>query len=131
VEACLGSLAQHRLGVISNGQRSQQVKKLERTGIIDKFDCILISEECGHSKPGAEIFRHACALAGEPAERAIYVGDRYDVDAVGARQAGLAGVWLDRRGNASAEHKPPIVGSLCELPWTVDSIERMLRNPAG
>jgi putative hydrolase of the HAD superfamily len=30
--------------------------------------------------------------------QAVHVGDRLDTDAVGARDAGLHGVWLDRSG---------------------------------
>jgi putative hydrolase of the HAD superfamily len=122
VAPCLDGLNRHQLGVISNGQRSQQVRKLERTGIIDRFGCIVISEDCGRAKPDAEIFRRACALIGESPGRTLYVGDSYDLDAMGARRAGLVGVWLDRAGSASSVHVPPVVRSLRELPHVVDSM---------
>jgi putative hydrolase of the HAD superfamily len=112
---CLDRLSGHRLGIVSNGQTSHQRGKLARTGITDRFDCILISEECGHAKPAAEIFLAACSRLGESPAGAIYIGDRYDVDAEGARRAGLRGVWLDRRARAGAEHLPPIISSLDDL----------------
>jgi len=52
----LDNLSRYRLGVVSNGQAHQQRMKLQRTGISGKFDCIVISEECGYAKPNPEIF---------------------------------------------------------------------------
>jgi FMN phosphatase YigB (HAD superfamily) len=40
-------------------------------------------------KPHARGFLHACAIWGLPPERVIYVGDRPEVDAVGAAGAGM------------------------------------------
>ena len=112
VVPCLDGLSQYRLGVISNGQGDQQRKKLARTGIADRFECIVISEECGCAKPDAAIFLRACTLLGERPGSAVYVGDRYDIDAQAARAAGLQGIWLDRKGKATAGHAPPIIGAL-------------------
>jgi putative hydrolase of the HAD superfamily len=66
---------------------------------------------------------------GEPVTRAVYIGDRYDVDAEGARRAGLRGVWLDRYGRAGAEHEPPIISSLDELDPIL--LARVARLPRG
>lgn len=112
---CLDALAEHRLGVITNGQGDQQRSKLTKTGIMDRFECVLISEECGFAKPDSMIFLRACSLLGERPENTVYVGDRYDLDAQAARMAGLRGVWLDRKGNATAEHEPPIIVTLDRL----------------
>ena len=112
---CLDGLSGFRLGVITNGQGDQQRRKLVRTGILDRFECVLISGECGCSKPDPAIFVRACASVGELPENSVYVGDRYDIDAQAARRAGLHGIWLDRKRTANASHTPPIVGSLGEL----------------
>lgn len=109
---CLDGLSQHCLGVISSGQGDQQRRKLAQTGIGDRFECILISEECGCAKPDATIFLRACALLGERPGNSVYVGDRYERDAQAARTAGLQGVWLDRKGRAMAGHAPPIIRTL-------------------
>ena len=114
---CLDRLTRggHRLGIISNGQSDHQRTKLARCGIAERFEHILISEECGYHKPAPEIFAQACSLMGAPAGHVFYIGDRYDVDAEGARRAGLRGVWLDRNARAGAEHEPPIIANLDEL----------------
>jgi putative hydrolase of the HAD superfamily len=112
---CLDSLAQHRLGVISNGQGALQRRKLTQTGIADRFGCVVISADFGRAKPDPAIFLRACAELGESPANSVYVGDRYDLDAQGARAAGLQGVWLDRKRGATAEHLPPIIASLESL----------------
>jgi putative hydrolase of the HAD superfamily len=124
---CLQYLQGHRLGIISNGPSDEQRMKLVRTGIAEKFACILISEECGVAKPANEIFLQACEAMGEHPSNALYVGDRYDLDAEPSRRAGLCGVWLDRHGRQTLEHLPPVINGLQELPALVDSIAQRSR----
>ncbi len=116
---CLDRLADHQLGVISNGQSEQQRKKLARLNIADRFDYVLISEECNWAKPQVEIFAHALSCLRQDADAALYVGDRYELDAAPARRAGLCGVWLDRHRSASERDHLPTIGSLLELPQLV------------
>jgi len=120
---CLNSLSRHQLGVITNGQSNEQRSKLARTGIIDAFSYVLVSDECGFAKPAAAVFHRACADLGVRPGETVYVGDRYDLDAGAARRAGLRGVWLDRRQMRNGDHLPPIICSLRELPALVEAIE--------
>jgi putative hydrolase of the HAD superfamily len=119
---CLDALSGHRLGVVSNGLGQQQRDKLARTGIIDRFERVVISAEVGERKPDAAIFLHACANAGCVPSEVVYIGDRYETDALGARRAGLTGVWLDRDGARSAAHDGPIVTGLAEFVGLVNTI---------
>ena len=90
------------VAVLTNGDPRQQRLKLERTGLIGRFDRILTPTEVGAPKPDPTAFVTACtALAVEPA-RTAYVGDNLEVDAVGASAAGLRGIWLDRLGTTGA-----------------------------
>jgi putative hydrolase of the HAD superfamily len=83
----------------------------------------MISEYCGCAKPNPKIFRAACAASGVSPRDAAYVGDMYDIDAQGARDAGLTGIWLDRRRIAAPPHAPPIVCSLAELPALISRLD--------
>jgi len=112
---CLDDIADYRLGLISNGQGDQQRRKLVKTGITDRFECILISEECGCAKPDPAIFARACSILGEGPADSVYIGDRYDLDAQAARAAGMRGVWLDRKKAATPDHTPPIIETLSKL----------------
>jgi putative hydrolase of the HAD superfamily len=115
VLSCLDGLAGHRLGIISNGNALEQRGKLERTGIADRFEAIHISSECGYAKPAAEIFHRACRVAGVAPHDTLYVGDLYETDALGARRAGLRGVWLDRKRSRRADDAQPVITGLGEL----------------
>jgi putative hydrolase of the HAD superfamily len=115
VLACLDRLSTCRLGIISNGQSGQQRKKLARTHIADRFEYVVISDDCGWTKPSAEIFHHTCRIAGETPKHSAYVGDQYDTDAESARLAGLAGVWLDRRHLRTSRHQDPVINTLEQL----------------
>ena len=108
-----------RLGIITNGQGAQQRRKLAQTGLLERCACVVISEEVGSAKPEAAIFSHACECLGISPDAAVFVGDRYDVDAQAARRAGLRGVWLDRQLTATSTHEAPILQSLTGLPGLV------------
>jgi putative hydrolase of the HAD superfamily len=121
-EACLDALGtRYGLGVVSNGQETQQRRKLETLAIADHFACVVISGDLGHRKPSPEIFLEACARLGTPPRKAAYVGDRYEIDALGARAAGLTGVWLDRLGSRGSDHAPPVISSLGELQGVLEA----------
>jgi FMN phosphatase YigB (HAD superfamily) len=49
-------------------------------------------------KPEPGLFEHAVKLANVTAREAVYVGDNYFADVVGARRAGLTPVLVDPRG---------------------------------
>jgi hypothetical protein len=57
---CLDRLSTHRLGIISNGMASEQMRKLVNMGIDARFQAIVISGDCGYAKPSAEIFELGC-----------------------------------------------------------------------
>ncbi len=114
VAPCLAELAAYPMGVISNGERSQQQYKLERAGIAGCFGPLILSAECGMAKPARGIFELACREMGVAPSEAVYVGDRRDIDAEAAQSAGLRGVWLDRAGMGGAGI--PQIRTLAELP---------------
>lgn len=120
---CLDALSDCRLGIITNGDGQAQREKLERTGIAARFDPVVISGEVGAAKPDARIFGEACRRAGRSPEECVYVGDRLRTDAAGARDAGFAGVWLDRAGRAGAPEGVETIRSLEEFPDCVRRIE--------
>lgn len=100
-EDVLPSLAHLRekhlaLGLISNVDRD--IAGLLREVGMPALDIVVTSQEVGFSKPQPEIFLAALGKAGVKADEALYVGDQYQVDIVGARSAGIKGILLDRHG---------------------------------
>ncbi|MGV8881025.1 MAG: HAD family hydrolase [Rhodoglobus sp.] len=96
--ACLDSLGERgiRLGIITNGDAAFQGNKIAKLGLTDRFEHVIASGDLGFAKPDPRIFHHACELFGVAPKQSVYVGDRLETDAIGAADAGLTGVWLDR-----------------------------------
>jgi putative hydrolase of the HAD superfamily len=82
-----------KLGVVSNSDgRVEQA--LEDAGLRHYFDVVIDSTLIGVEKPDPRIF-HAALQALEVApDEALYIGDLYEVDVLGARAAGLDAVLL-------------------------------------
>jgi putative hydrolase of the HAD superfamily len=100
---CLEELGQYKLGIISNGNRSQQTQKLIATGIHDRFELIVISGAVGISKPDPRIFIEACRVAQLSPSESWHIGDNFEADYAGSLSAGMTGIWLNRRGMASIQ----------------------------
>ena len=82
-----------RLGIVSNSDgRVEQA--LTAAGLREYFDVVIDSSLVGVEKPDPAIFRAALDALGTAPEEALYVGDLYDVDVVGARAAGMDAVLL-------------------------------------
>lgn len=84
-------------GVVSNSNGSIR-SVLESTGLERYLHFVIDSAVVGVEKPDPRIFELALAAAGVAAREAVYVGDLYSVDVLGARAAGLDAVLIDPRG---------------------------------
>lgn len=86
-----------KLGIITNGFTDLQQIRLERTGLHNHFDILVISEQVGAAKPHPQIFAHAKELMGNPdPESVLMVGDNPIADIGGGKQAGFYTCWLNR-----------------------------------
>jgi HAD superfamily hydrolase (TIGR01662 family) len=85
------------LGVISNRDKPFQAV-LDDHGIGEFFDVSLAAGEVNVFKPDPGVFEHALERVHVSASEAIYVGDNYYADVVGARAAGLQPVLYDPLG---------------------------------
>jgi putative hydrolase of the HAD superfamily len=107
------------LGLVTNGDASQQRDKIERFGLARFFDVIVIEGEFGAGKPDEVVYRHALAALGARPERASMVGDHLEFDVAGSQRLGMRGIWIDRAGAglpAAGAVKPAlIIRSLDEL----------------
>ena len=107
-EVCRGLKALGiRLGVLSNGPATVK-DLLSQAGLLAFFDAVLASQSVGIEKPDPRIFRLMLERLGIAAEEALFVGDLYEIDVLGARGAGLEAVLIDREGASSAADCPTI-----------------------
>jgi len=86
-----------RLGIISNGNRMQQDKKLQKTGVHELFESelIIVSEEVGHAKPNPKIFKFAQKKAGVEIEELIFFGNDLLQDVEPSKKIGWENVLVD------------------------------------
>jgi putative hydrolase of the HAD superfamily len=88
----------YRLGLITNGPSAIQRRKIERFGLADHLDLLIVSGEVGVAKPDPAIFRLALEQLEVSASQALFVGDSPEYDLRGAAAAGLAFVWMNAGG---------------------------------
>ncbi len=102
------------LGLISNVDRD--INPLyQELGLSAWLQVMVTSQEVGFNKPQPEIFQEALKQAGVKSSEAIYVGDQYQIDVVGANEAGMQGILLDRGGYFEETTDSPRIRSLTEV----------------
>jgi putative hydrolase of the HAD superfamily len=105
------------LGLVTNGDASQQRDKIERFDLAKYFEVMVIEGEFGAGKPDEVVYRHALDRLGVAPRDAWMVGDHLEFDVDGSQRLGLRGVWIDRQG-----------AGLADSPVRPDKIIRSLRE---
>ena len=94
----------YRLAVVSNFDYTPTALDiLERAGVVNLFETIVVSDEIGWRKPRRDIFDAALGRLRVRADESLFVGDRADMDVLGAQQIGMDAAWINR----DAEPLPP------------------------
>lgn len=83
-----------KLAVVSNADGRVE-RALHASGIGRFFATIIDSHVVGVEKPDARIFHLALEACGSTAAQSVYVGDIYEIDVRGARNAGMQALLLD------------------------------------
>lgn len=99
--ACLQALRARGLplGLVTNGDATEQRWKIERCALAPFFDVIVIEGELGAGKPDAVVYHTALKALGVLAGPDVWmVGDHLEFDVAGAQRVGLRGIWIDREG---------------------------------
>jgi putative hydrolase of the HAD superfamily len=85
-----------KLGIITNGNSDP-----ERCGLEGIFQFVILAQDYGVEKPDLRIFEIAMQEAGVSSSHFLHVGDSLENDVLGANQAGMRSVWLNREGRSS------------------------------
>jgi HAD superfamily hydrolase (TIGR01509 family) len=104
----------HALGVISNADGRVEAD-LVRSGLARHLATIVDSRVVGVEKPDPAIFRIALERMGVAPGDALYVGDVFSIDVLGARGAGLDAVLIDPLGRYPGKIDCPRIRRLAEL----------------
>ncbi len=102
------------LGLISNVDRDL-TPTINELRLPSWLDIVVTSLDAGFSKPQPEIFKEAMRRAGVQPSQAMYIGDQYKIDCVGADRAGMKGILLDRGGYFEEVTDCPRIRNLADL----------------
>jgi HAD superfamily hydrolase (TIGR01549 family) len=83
-------------------------------GLASYFDHVIGSADCGFAKPDPRIFARASTLLGESPVHILHVGDSYEADYQGGREAGFH-VALLERGAEEHPQTESVVRRLADL----------------
>lgn len=114
--AVLGALRQRgfTLAVVSNSDGRIE-GDLRRAGLGDYFATIVDSHVVGVEKPNPAIFHLALDRIGVASDEAVYVGDVFGIDVLGARKAGMQAILMDPLGRYPGKVDCPRITRLGEL----------------
>ncbi len=96
-------------GVITNTHYEPMVTKLLAGKSLKPFEIVTTSVTHGRPKPHADIFLDTLASLGIPPGEAVYVGDNYRADYLGATQAGLICYLIGQHARVPREFQIPTV----------------------
>ena len=100
-------------GAVTNNVTDYQAHKLEQAGL--PFDVVIGTDVTGKPKPHASMFLEgARQLCAEP-HNTVMIGDDVMNDGVGARDAGLISLLVDRDNTRSTPERVYKVGSLRDV----------------
>ena len=107
----------YKLGLVTNGPSDGQRKKLEQSGLSSYFseDAVTVSGDYPFKKPDPRLFLEACRKLGVKPEEAVYVGDLFYRDVLGAAQAGLTPVWMWDNGIRKCDYNCLIIHKISDL----------------
>ena len=106
------------LALVSDSQRVYLEPELRRTGLGCYFQAAVSSSVLGFRKPDPRMFEKALARLKLAKDEVVHVGDSWERDMEGARDAGIQGIWLCRRGDRLVGPRPlavPVIADLREL----------------
>ncbi len=102
----------YTMGLLSNGNTYP-----ERCGLGGYFQFVVFAQEHGIQKPDSLFFQIAIERAGCAKRQLLHVGDSFRNDVIGAKQAGIKSVWLNRQCEDKEMKEQPDfeISSLTEL----------------
>ncbi len=107
--------------LLTNGASEPQRRKMERFGLARFFDHVQIEGEEGVGKPERDAYARALGCVDAEPHAALMVGDSFEMDVLGALEAGLHAAWIDVQGTGPPSDAPrpfhtlPDIHALLEL----------------
>ncbi len=100
-----------KIGIGSDMTAYMQYKKLEKLGVLQYLDFLVLSEEAGAEKPSPQFFELCLEKAGCRPEECVFIGDNPEKDVTGAAKYGLIGTWYHPGEEMEGQAPYPVVRS--------------------
>lgn len=88
-----------KLGIISGGYAEDIERVLQKIGLERLFDLYVGVNTTGKRKPHPKVFKYALRQLGVRPREAIFVGDNFEADYLGAEKVGLIPVLINREAS--------------------------------
>lgn len=105
----------YQLHIITNGFKEIQHVKIENCGLKKYFNQIIISEEVGFNKPDKQIFDFALNKTNALHHECLMVGDDFEADIIGAKNASIKAIFLNRKSLKIEDNSINEISSLNQL----------------
>jgi putative hydrolase of the HAD superfamily len=106
----------YHMHILSNGFEEVQYLKLKHSGLDKYFEHIILSEKAGALKPDKRIFDYAITSLNARKKEVIMIGDNFEADIEGAKNAGIDQLYYNPKGQAPISFNPThTVTSLSEI----------------
>lgn len=95
----------YRIGILTNGTAKNQGKKLSTLGLSKWFDeeVMFISDNIGATKPDVRAFKAVQEAMNLDPEETWFIGDTFEIDVIGAKNAGWHVIWYNHRNRPMPE----------------------------
>ena len=103
----------YRLHIASNGLHEVQYRKMKSARLDSFFTSVILSEDAGANKPQTPFFEYALRSVGCAREAAIMIGDNFNTDIIGAKNAGIDQIYFKR--DASLPTPEPVTFEVLAL----------------
>ncbi len=102
------------VALLTNSADAPTRVKLDALGLVERFEVVVTTDTLGFGKPDPRVYREACRQVGIDPGDVVCVGDSLEWDVLGALDAGLRAIWLDRTG-LGTDHPVASVRDLAEV----------------
>jgi putative hydrolase of the HAD superfamily len=112
----------YAVGIVTNGARDAQRRKIETVGLESWADTIVIAGQEVPPKPAPDPFERALEALDATPETAVHVGDSCGMDVEGATAAGVRSVWVSDGDDTDDDGSTPTyqvetIEDLLPVPW--------------
>lgn len=109
-ELCRKLYGRAKMYIVTNGVRKIQESRLARSGLLNYFDGVFISECAGYEKPRREFFEYAASRIPDfDKTQAVIVGDSLSSDIKGGINYGIDTCWFAPTGAEAPKDMAPMI----------------------